>query len=57
MNNQLGSDEDRKCNKESDVHFNIAKKESRPRFPAEELRVARSNSGSHANKVIMSSRR
>ena len=25
MSNQLGSDEDRKCHEESDMHFNIVK--------------------------------
>jgi hypothetical protein len=25
MNDQLGSDKDRKCNEESDVHFNVVK--------------------------------
>jgi hypothetical protein len=25
MNNQLGSDQDRKCDEESDMHFNVVK--------------------------------
>src|SRR6516162_6625957 len=57
MNNQFGGDENRKCNEESDMHFDIVKKESRPRLPSGEPKVERSKSGSHATRVTVSSRR
>jgi hypothetical protein len=33
MNNQLGSDEDRKCDEESDMHFNVVQEGKRTEVP------------------------
>jgi len=52
MNNQLGNDENRQCDEESHLHFNVVRKESPPEFPAEGPKGVRSNSGSQATSVI-----